>query len=64
MSIVDQSASGPPKSGSVSTSARHVSRETLLDGPVGHIETFRHQHYRETIGWLGLDLAKKYVSKN
>ena len=53
MSIVDQSASGPPKSGSVSTSARHVSRETLLDGPVGHIETFRRQYFHETTGWLG-----------
>ena len=63
MSIVDPSPTGPRKNGYVSTPTYHVSRGELLDGPVGHIETFRCQHYRETTGWLGLDLAEKYVSK-
>ena len=53
-----------PRNGSVSTPAHHVSRGASLDGPVGHIETFRRQHFRETTGWLGQDLAEKYVSKN
>ena len=47
-----------------STPAHHVSRGASLDGPVGHIETFRRQHFSETTGWLGHDLAEKYVSKN
>ena len=53
-----------PKNGFVSTPAHHVSYGMPLDEPVGHIETFHHQHYRKTTGWLGQDLAEKYVSKN
>ena len=53
-----------PKNDSVSNPTHHVSLRASLDEPVGHVETFRRQHFRETTGWLGQDLAEKYESKN